>query len=564
MSIFPSSALLHCPSAPNGIDFPAHWHRFTNVPNFWICSKCYEEHIASSPLLITLCEQFYDDPLPGTTSYCDFNTARAKQLLQKTLRSGNADELLAFAKKRSEMPMCEGDAGVRGGKGLNWWGLRGVEGFVVCEACFEDWVGATPWAERFHLRDRTEHGADDLWNCDLAVPFIRRGLLQYAARDAWQDFVGACQRSLAAPACSGLVVRRGSRKWFRPARPQRIAKMLVCESCFLNYAGGLAVAGNFEEVKTLPLETETECTCTFKLPAFKACSDALLAKKQDLWHEIVIEMIAEPACSTGAITDVDWYVLTDPDDSSVEVQEFDVCVACYAGLFMATELGHVLRRKRYPVGTERICDFSPTASRSRQYLQQWRRMNFIGDTNVFACYVKRVSLLPSCPGSSPVKDRRWYGMDDFYFCESCYEEIGPGSFFAASFTIQNGTQAEAYCDMYTDNMRSRYVLACRGRDLSAFISYCKQRAQVWRMCRDNLEVSAQMQTSSQQQLNVVASTGFVGDVGTERSQGDASWHPLTVGAEAIHRHAQVHGQLNMANHSNPVDLAIWKQWAEME
>ncbi|PPJ59174.1 hypothetical protein CBER1_03052 [Cercospora berteroae] len=564
MSTFPSSALRHCPTPPNGIDFPAHWHRFTNIPNFWICSKCYEEHIASSPLLITLCEQFHDDPLPGTTSYCDFNTARAKQLLQKTLRSGIAEELLAFAKKRSEMPMCEGETGVRGGKGFKWWGLREVEGLVVCEACFEDWVVATSWAERFYLRDRTEHGVDDLWNCDLAVPVIRRSLLQCAARNAWQDFVGACQRSLAVPACGGQVARRGSRRWFRLARTQRIAKMMVCEMCFLNYAGGLTVAGNFEEVKTLPLEAETECTCTFKLPAFKACSDALLAKKHDLWHEIVSEMIAEPACSKGAIADVDWYVLTDPDDPSVEGQEFDVCVACYAGLFTATGFGYVLRRRRYPVGTERICDFSPIASRSRQYLRQWRRMNVVGDINVFAQCVKRISLLPSCPASSPVKDRRWYGMDEFYFCESCYEEIGRGSYFAAFFTIQDETQAEAYCDMYTDNMRSRYVLACRARDLSEFIPYCERRAQMWKLCRDNLELSAQMQTSAQQHLGSGDVTSPRRDVGTGRSQGDASWSPPSAGAEAIHRHAQGQGRLSMINASNSVDLVIWKQWAEME
>lgn len=453
---------------------------------------------------------------------------------------------------------------MRGGKDLKWWGLREVEGFVVCEACFEDWVVATSWAERFYLRDRTENGVDDLWNCDLAMPFIRRSLLQYAARDAWQDFVGACQRSLAAPACSGHVVRRGSRRWLRPARPQRLAKIMVCEMCFLNYAGGLAVAGKFEEVNSLPLEAETECTCTLTRPAFRACSDALLAKRYDLWHELVSEMIAEPVCSTGANADVEWYVLPDPDDSSVEVQEFDVCVACYSGLFTATEYGHVLRRKRYPIGTERICDFSAVASRSRQYLLQWRRMNFVGDTNGFARYVKRVSLLPSCPGSSPVKSRRWYGMDEFYFCESCYEEIGRGSYFAASFTIQDDTQTEAYCDMYTDNMRSRYILACRGKDLSAFISYCQRRAQVWKLCRDNPEVSAQMQTSAQQDLGNMDVSSLIRDVGTGRSQGDASWSPPSAGAEAIHGHAQGQGLLSMINPLDSVQFAMWKQWAEME
>ncbi|KAF2210130.1 hypothetical protein CERZMDRAFT_99821 [Cercospora zeae-maydis SCOH1-5] len=185
--------------------------------------------------------------------------------------------------------------------------------------------------------------------------------------------------------------------------------MLVCETCFLEYAGFLTIAGNFEEVKALPLEMDTDCICAFKLPAVRACSEGMLPKYYERWHELVNEMIMELPCTMGAIADADWYVLPDPDDPNVEVQEFDVCVACYTGHFKATGFECVLRHKKYPAGTERICDFSPVAARSGQYLREWQRSKFVGETTVFAKFVKRISLLALCPQSSSVKDRT--GLD---------------------------------------------------------------------------------------------------------------------------------------------------------
>lgn len=77
-------------------------------------------------------------------------------------------------------------------------------------------------------------------------------------------------------------------------------------------------------------------------------------------------------------------------------------------------------------------------------------------------------------------------MDVFIFCEASYQEVGRDSYFAPVFNRRGDILAEARCDMYTDNMRQHYVLACRSKYLADFVVYCSKREAAWQQYQINV------------------------------------------------------------------------------
>lgn len=438
--------LKRCPQGPLGINFATYWYRFRYSKDFWICSKCYQDNIADT-FLTSLCERFYDDILPGTRSICDFNNARCKQLLHAYMQHRQIGDLLEYGKRRAAAGMCTGTEAVHGGRGLRWYSNAELPGFVACEACFHDYILASPFGEKFFLRDLQEHGPKHAWSCDVVVPFIRQALF---SGKPWALIVAAIQHRMSLPACGGpkQATKLSSRKWYQPVKPFRIDGMRVCEACFLDRVAALPAASNFAEADIMPVDAERFWFCELVDLPISICTQELLEKDYPRWHSYINEIITKPMCTRENITDGEWYGIVDPQDSMSTVSNADVCSACYTGLMRSTDCEGVFRRLAFPSGTTRCCDFSPMSSRSPTFLDKWRQMLFTRDPTPFQRWASKIAPLPVCTKMQSVSNQRWWGTDDFCFCEACFEEVGRGSYFAPSFPHQGGILESANCDMY--------------------------------------------------------------------------------------------------------------------
>lgn len=483
----PHQPLKRCPELPDGISFATHWFCLYDMDDFWICSKCFEDHVRNTDIA-NLCKSFYHDPEPGSKGVCDFNTPRVHQLFQAALTSGDIGTFRTFALKRASLGLCQGTSGVRGGQGARWFSNPEIPRLVICEACYEDNVMATTFASKFTLRPLEDHNENEVWSCDLAVPYIKRMLLQSGMQGNWQDFVNAANMRLSLPECTGQPVNGSSRKWLRPTRPAAVENMVICQACFLDQTGGLSAEVNFEYHS--PNELEENWICDLKTPAIKVASDELLQTDYLRWHNMVTQIMSKPVCAFGDIKDGDWYHLR---NAAGPIPNFDICSTCFFGFFESTGLGHHLQPLRYPVGTVRSCDFSSKNNRTGKFLNKWRQMVFTGSPVHLIDYASRISTLPICSGSNTVKDQVWWGMDDFFFCHSCYEEAGKDTYFAPTFKFQGTHFPEATCDMYTDNMRSRYFRACSQQSLEEFLHYCQERAKVLELLNKQIAFNKSIQ-----------------------------------------------------------------------
>ncbi|EME43899.1 hypothetical protein DOTSEDRAFT_117938, partial [Dothistroma septosporum NZE10] len=461
--------LKRCPHTGQGINFPTHFFRFTGIEDFWICSKCFEDDVKSTRAM-DFCEQFYFDPLPGCDSVCDWQgTPRVRQLLNNAVRNGGVDALMEYARNRPAAGVCQGQKAVRGGQGQKWFGTPEIPNFIACEACYEDYIFVTPMASRMAPKSPESHETNDLWSCDLSIPYVRQMFLQ---QQQGSDLINAIKHRMSLPSCLGFsqIAYKNSRRWFRPVLPHPIERMMVCEACFLDHAGGLPVAKNFQEVRIDVREGVTRWICDFQLPPLKACTPDLMEKHYELWYGIAAKVVTFPCCEQQAIRDGDWYALQHPEDSRRIVDNFELCAACYIGMIEPCGFAGYFRQRRYNPGSERVCDFS-TLNKGRHHVfrLKYREMVFRGDPFPLMDIAHRLAPLPVCPGGRFVQNRRWWGMNEFFFCESCYEELGRDSYFAPSFAHQRQEHAEACCDMWSTAMRQRYIQACRSKDLTQFL-----------------------------------------------------------------------------------------------
>lgn len=470
--------LTECPPARNGLTFPSYWYRLPGITDFFICTKCFSEKLAQTRFADDF-ESFFDYPLPGTNSSCDFNSTRVDRILARAALSGSLHELRNFAQRRAQIPICYGVNGVLGGQGVVWYSSPENPQFVACEACYEDFLVGTTFAPKFRPESRP-HLANEVWACDIAPPFVKRTLHESVRNGNWQAFMDAVKHYFSAPICETKPVSSSSRKWFRPSWPRLIPQIMFCDRCFLDNVGSLPAASYFSQYHVPPLQANDLFQCTSQIRGVWSCNFYVLRTDYERWHQLISQIALKPSCdNSSSITNGEWYTIPDPANPAKNIPDVDICSSCYLGMIESTGHGNALRRLSYPPGTARVCDFSINSSRHASYIDKLAEALYINHLGPLIIYALRISLLPLCSKSTSLNITKWWGNDEFFFCAACFEEAGVGTHFASDFKYKGTVYAgQAHCDMYTTNMRQRYLRACQSQSLDEFVAYCRQRNEI--------------------------------------------------------------------------------------
>ena len=227
-----------CPTPPESIAFPTYWYRLPDDDDLLICTKCYEDKLRSTRFASLLrCD--YLDFGPGTEATCDFDTPRIDSLLRQAIASNDLQPLRSFAKQRLNITSCQGVQGVKGGNDVSWFKPVNddISGFVCCEACYEDVVLGTSFEPQFVPYPQRQP-ADAVWACDLAIPYLKHSLQEYARSADWGGFAQAARHRMSLPTCVRDVPALASAKrWYNTVRPSPIRNMTLCEACFFDRVG---------------------------------------------------------------------------------------------------------------------------------------------------------------------------------------------------------------------------------------------------------------------------------------------------------------------------------------
>ena len=511
-SIQRPAPLTVCPTPPESITFPTHWYRLPNDDNFLICTKCYEDKLCSTHFASLLrCD--YLDFGPGTVATCDFSTPRIDSLLRQAIASNDFQPLHSFAKHRLTIKSCQGVQGIKGGNDVKWFKPVNddISGFVCCEACYEDVVLGTNFGPQL-VPDPQPQSTDAVWSCDLAIPYLKHSLAEYARSADWGGFAQAASHRMSLPTCVRDVPALASAKrWYNTVRPSPIHNMTLCEACYLDRAGWQRnLAQQFAPIVFSPYDIISNVICDFQSVPMAACADILLPHGMfEKWHWFASSITSKPTCSKEGIVDGEWYGLPDRTDATRNVENFDICAACHAGWNQSADLGHLFRRLSYPPGTSRVCDLNPSGPRYSKYINKWNQMYFTRDPTPFVDYVSRVASLPVCQGSRRLENANWYGDEtaSLLICPDCFEEAVRGTYFASAFPLQNTPlPAGHHCSLYSARMREKYAEACKQRSLDSLLDFASRREQIYQQTVPHVESFIADQRQKQQLLDIAGMT----------------------------------------------------------
>ncbi|KAI0541432.1 hypothetical protein GGR58DRAFT_511007 [Xylaria digitata] len=473
----PQSAPKECIST--NVTFASTWYTHPRAPDFPICPNCHENHIRGSRFEGEFQGKFWDD---GKSRACGFSSTRIKDSLWGlALSSGSLGDLIEYMVLRPTIPNCVGQGGAKGDAGIKWYRTRNsdIPALVICQACYEDHILSHPRFGVDHFEPSTiQHAADQMWSCDMAVPYVYREYKVRALTGDWTSFVQSVAARISFKPCPGdKTVYPDGRVWFTPVNgPQGL---LACVACYCDYVLLTGQDSRWKNAGDNLVNIFGVSVCCYFGSQFNF--RALAARTLDtndytsFWKAIDI-VNHGPMCKSQ-MQGATWHTLNSNPDG------FEICQACYVTIAEPMGVGHhfMLKAGTSPE-SKTTCSFNPVIARFPVYMNKLLEMVYKQDPTPLEEFIGVYAFMPVCRRDNHVENSRWFGWNECTICPECHHEFIRGTALADSMPHQ-GTQVEGavMCEMYSQRMRQLYLAACASDppDPKPLLEYSVQRRAVW-------------------------------------------------------------------------------------
>ncbi|KAI0505758.1 hypothetical protein F5B22DRAFT_626696 [Xylaria bambusicola] len=493
------------------VTFTTDWYYHPEASKYLICSRCYVDHIHGTKFQDTFHRSRFDD---GKPRLCRFNKPRMKDhIFKEALASGFLRKAVEWMQKRSSIVDCKGVEGVKGksADGIVWYMARDLPGFLSCEACYEDMVLTNQFAHNLSVHTDSQ-GADDVWSCDIAVPFIEREYEQKAKQNDWEGFVAEAQARLTGRPCPGSASIRGyGRKWFVPrAGPQ---DLILCFACYCDQVIGTGEDSKWEAAPDFPIGADVRCA-RGRFNCRILMAKAAETKDYAMFWDTVHRLYAEKPCEGDGIVDGVWYTLAS------NPKEFGVCGACCVGILEPLDIARFWKRRTdVPPGAKLLCCFNFNHPRFKNFIPGLLEMWYTKNPRPLDEYASVYASIAPCMRDEDKPNLRWYGWGDCTICPECYQDFARDSPLDKLMEYRNTEIAgNTVCEMYSTRMRNLYTECGNASPpkLQNLLEFSAQRRQVYIETVPQIRhllAEANRALEQQKMLNVLSSHhNFMGSI----------------------------------------------------
>ncbi|OHE99123.1 hypothetical protein CORC01_05616 [Colletotrichum orchidophilum] len=585
----PNTVAWECPEERE-VEYETDWYHLPDIPSFLVCTHCLEMCLAHTPLE----SSFKRTREPR--GRCRFNVPRiTRLLLPECLERGNVTPLREFITARLDIQDCKGPSGADASAGIKWFKPLDdrLEGFISCEACYEDVVLATSFRHNFVPHDSPQP-SDYIWACDICLPFINRSIVKFAKTgvDAWNDWVQVTAKHIALPDCDKGPVSSSSRRWMR-LRGQRFPDFTICEKCFEQHVALTVLGKDFESIPHEPSVTGLDwmdvalghratepvpylCS-TNSLPVAVSLTAAKDFQDINVLYQALETILSSPPCTEQGIVNGTWYTLAGGD-----YEGYDICSACHAAFITSFGLARFYQKCQSKDGGEAfLCSFERSAPRWLEHMNRHAEAVETGVWSRYSDFVRKFAGVPHCAKENLVGNRRWYGWDDCTICPECYvtfcAESSPGPGFTMEFN-NDFVAEERMCCLYSPRMRQKWIEACQEGNADALVEFSRVRHGVWVQTVLQVRALRQMQDMQMMQamhagfmsvtyqgiesLKVVAGTTD----GHEYGNSELGWHATQEGVTSAAYRNEMHAGMNQSNSAGTWMMIgqLLLQWQEFE
>ncbi|KAM5373934.1 hypothetical protein ACJZ2D_006763 [Fusarium nematophilum] len=491
----PDEVISCCPES-RVVSYPLTWYRIPDIPEYPVCSRCHADHIVGT----YLAHHFEKVQQPEGTEYaCGFWRPRIKEVLwPQAARSNDITALKDFMKKRLEIKPCKGRAAVTGNEGFKWYSMaqNEINGFVTCEACYEDRVVGTAFESRFS--PSREHPAEEKWECDMCIPYIQQAVVKMAKENDWAGFVAAAQRRIELPACDGQKVRNNTRNWFIR---EDIEGLHVCEACYLDKVALTRFANEFvQHVQATGFDAflqnlGVEWACNLHDSAISmtvALEAALYQRNPSVFFNAAKAITTLVPCTKHGIIRGNWWTVAGG------CPEVSICEACYKGILETAGVAQFFEKAERDQTIDIFCTFCPATPRFSQFATKYNEALNRGVFSYYSDFVKKWAGVPVCPGIKHRQKTTWWGYGEALFCQDCYLSFVADTSLAEHIPVKGVfDERPLCCQIWSPRMRKMWLEVCAAgppgspeseKALDEFRAFGTRRMQVYNATVPQIEM----------------------------------------------------------------------------
>lgn len=471
------------------VDYPLYWHYLADLPDSPICTRCYADYIESTPLADKFERRLAG---PDTVLSCHFRYARVQNILwPAALKSHSVESLKAFLSHRLVVPNCKGRATTSGAGGIKYYGMKNddINGFIACEACFEDHIAGTAFESQFEPYKHEQK--ENRWTCDASIQYVPKALATFSKRNDWRAFVEGASRRFKAPACEGKETSRAdSGSWYTTR--QKLDNFQVCEACYMDKVELDPFSAEYEQI---PGSTNVDeyieylrqrWTCSLpssSLPMMFALEVAETNEDFAAFYKSASAIVKLVPCTKYGVIRGNWWTVKGGCD------DFDLCEACHEGIMKPYGLDRFLEPKQRGPEETIICDFCTAAPRFNEYLNKFVETLDRGIFSCFADHIRTFAGVKACPGRDSADKTKWWGYGEALFCEHCYLAYVRHTPLSDHMPLQGAYDERAQiCQIWSPRMRTMWQAACDAgapgsaasdEELIKFRAFGTRRLEVW-------------------------------------------------------------------------------------
>ncbi|KAF5715905.1 integral membrane protein [Fusarium mundagurra] len=543
------SSLPPCPRARR-IGYSRIWVHLRGTPGYCICECCYQDYIATSSLK----DYFEVLELSGDPAVsCTFWIPRIKNVLwPEAVQTNSVEKLSMFLNRLINLKHCSPgvEVGYSAGTVIYRMSNHDIEGFNVCESCYELYVIGTAFENRF-CRQEDLKGTTTVV-CHMGYSYTSQSVARFAKLGNWNAFVEGAYERLIQPDCLGTAVQADNGAWLELS-PGVADLFVTCKACYMDYLAN----GNFANayVASLPPPgPDHQWTCALSQLSVRWALEAANSRQDHAVFIAAVRVISGLLpCTSAGIAGGRWFSLVR------ECPRFSICEGCYAGAIQSRGLGYLFFEIPWSpeeLQTAVLCSFCPAAPRFERLREKLYEAIDTGNFDVFSDFAVKFARVPVCPRIGAWQNVKWWGYPGLLFCEECYYEFVAGTRLGHSLPINEAIYKEyQICQIWSPRMRGLWKEVCEAGQpgsadsdnaLAGFKSFAAHRMSVYDQTIRQIEFLKRMQAIKNQDaafqglmsvqyqgIGGIASWGFQGD----RKSGNNSigWWDNRYNAEARRR-----------------------------
>ncbi|KAF5988865.1 integral membrane protein [Fusarium coicis] len=502
-----SDILPYCPE-DRSVSYSLDWYRFIAVPQYLICTRCYTDYVQSTHLA----GQFerYHSP-EGTESKCGFWSPRAREVLwPQALQTNDVRPLQAWMEKSLTLKPCKGRVWTTAADEVKWWGMvnNEIDGFISCDACYEDNVVGTPFESRF--QPYRQQAQDEKWMCDLCIPYIANTAVKMAKQNHWNGFVEAAKARVHLPVCEGRDEESNNGHWMLPRR--RIKDLTICEACYLDKLALTPFGNEFERhIRAEGFDAFIEsigqrwkCKLTDTAVNMSIALEAAIYRRDfDVFWNAANAISGLVPCTIHGIVRGNWWTVAGGCD------DFDVCEACYKGIVETSGLEKFFEPAQRDQTVDIVCNFCPGSPWWGSFITKFAEALDKGVFSHYSDYVKKWAGVPTCPGIKNRGKGKWWGHPEALACQDCWLNFMADTPLGDSVPVKGVyDERTLICQLWSPRMRNMWLAACAAgppgspesqKALDEFKAFGSRRVQVYNATVSHIEMIQQMQMMKQMQ-----------------------------------------------------------------